>query len=1014
MNSVSRRRLLLAASLCGIASLFATLPLHSAPPALVAPGGPKSPEEELKSFHLPPGFEIQLVAAEPYVRKPININFDPRGRLWVTESVEYPFPAPEGKPHRDSIRILEDRNGDGRADEVTTFTEGLNIPIGVLPLTRGAVVYSIPTISRFEDRDGDSRADGREVLYQTYGYRDTHGMTGEFTWGFDGWIYACHGFSNSSTVKAKDGTTLEMQSGNVYRFRPDGSRLEQFTHGQVNPFGLTFDPLGNLYSCDCHSRPIYQLLRGAYYPSFGKPHDGLGFAPEMMTHDHGSTAIAGLAYYAADQFPEAYRDTLFVGNVVTNRINHDRIEWHGSSPKAIQQPDFLTSDDPWFRPVDIKLGPDGALYVADFYNRIIGHYEVPLTHPGRDRERGRIWRIVYKGTSDAPATPPRKPRNDWTTAAVADLVQDLAHPNITVRMLATNQLVERGSNAHGAVEGALKSSANADQRVHALWVLERIGNLDEGRLDQAAQDPDRTVRTHAQRILSERKELSERTAKVALDGLNDADPFVQRAAADALARHPGLDRVQPLLRLLQAAPAADTHLRHVVRMTLREQFRADAAWKQFPISALGVADEKAVAGIAPGVPSAEAAAFLLAHLRRHAENGRLPHDQVQHCARYASPDRVVELLAFARDFSGPLNERVAIFKAFQQGTQARGNKLSADALRWAEGIVQQLLAAKNERDVLTGLELTGTLKLSGSRDLLVQRGTDHAKSDALRGAALTALVALDPKQAVPTLVQVLSDAGNPAPVREKSVQLLSGINRAEAQEPLVQALPTASSRLQIHLAVGLAGTNAGAEKLLEAVAAGKASPRLLQERFVEIRLAALSLPRLQERVAKLTQGLPPADERVQKLLQSRRDGFMSAKAEVARGQKVFEKNCAACHQVANQGTKIGPQLDGVGVRGLDRLLEDVLDPNRNVDQAFRMTTLNLNNGQVVSGLLLREQGAVLVLANAQGQEVMVPKEQVEERATSQLSPMPANLSEQIPENDFYDLLAFLLDQKQKK
>ncbi len=234
-------------------------------------------------------------------------------------------------------------------------------------------------------------------MYTSYGFKDTHGMTNAFTWGFDGWIYACHGFSNESTVKGKDGQPIVMQSGNTYRMKPDGSHLEYYTHGQVNPFGLAFDPLGNLYSCDCHSRPIYCLLPEAYYPSFGKPHDGLGFGPEMVTHDHGSTGIGGIVYYAAEHFPKAYRDNIFIGNVVTSRINRDTLEWHGSSPKGIAQPDFLVSDDPWFRPVDLELGPDGALYVADFYNRIIGHYEVPLTHPGRDRERGRIWRIVYKG-----------------------------------------------------------------------------------------------------------------------------------------------------------------------------------------------------------------------------------------------------------------------------------------------------------------------------------------------------------------------------------------------------------------------------------------------------------------------------------------------------------------------------------------------------------------------------------------------------------------------------------------
>ena len=259
-------------------------------------------------------------------------------------------------------------------------------------------------------------------------------MTNAFTWGFDGWIYACHGFSNSSTVEGSDHAAITMKSGNVYRMRPEGTHLEYFTHGQVNPFGLAFDPLGNLYSSDCHSRPIYQLLRGAWYPSFGAPHDGLGFGPDMMKHDHGSTGIAGIVSYAADHFPEPYRGTMFIGNVVTNRINHDRLEWHGSTPKAIAQPDFLWSDDNWFRPVDLELGPDGALYVADFYNRIIGHYEVPLTHPGRDRERGPdLADRLSRPPGPGPGSRPVARRGGRPEATREDLIADLGHPNLAVR-----------------------------------------------------------------------------------------------------------------------------------------------------------------------------------------------------------------------------------------------------------------------------------------------------------------------------------------------------------------------------------------------------------------------------------------------------------------------------------------------------------------------------------------------------------------------------------------------------
>src|SRR5688572_25666744 len=259
-------RLTFAAGLVVLASL--SIPHRSAAQDLVAPTDARSPDEERKAFKLPPGFEPQLVAAHPDIQKPMNIAFDPKARLWVTDTVEYPYPAAAGKAPRDTVKILEDFDESGRARKITTFADNLNIPIGVLPLPQPgtALVYAIPNIFLMTDADGDSRADRRDVLLGTYGFKDTHGMTNSFTLGFDGWVYACHGFSNDSVVRASDGLEVRMNSGNVYRFKPDGSRVEMHSRGQVNPFGLCFDPLGNLYSADCHSRPQYLLLRGAYYP----------------------------------------------------------------------------------------------------------------------------------------------------------------------------------------------------------------------------------------------------------------------------------------------------------------------------------------------------------------------------------------------------------------------------------------------------------------------------------------------------------------------------------------------------------------------------------------------------------------------------------------------------------------------------------------------------------------------------------------------------------------------------
>src|SRR6266480_318275 len=162
----------------------------------------------------------------------------------------------------------------------------------------------------------------------------------------------------------------------------------------------------------------------------------------MIFHGHGSTAISGIVYYEDDLWPEEYRDNILTGNVMTSRVNRDAVTFTGSTPLANERPDFVSTDDPWFRPVNLQLGPDGALYIADFYNRIIGHYEVPLTHPGRDRERGRIWRVVYRG-ADGKARPPA-PVPDLTKASVEKLAADLGHPNLAVRTLAANLLAESG------------------------------------------------------------------------------------------------------------------------------------------------------------------------------------------------------------------------------------------------------------------------------------------------------------------------------------------------------------------------------------------------------------------------------------------------------------------------------------------------------------------------------------------------------------------------------------------
>ena len=994
----------------------------SALPQHIAPTPHLPPPEEAARFRLPPGFVAQLVAAEPKIKKPINLAFDARGRLWVTCTEEYPFPAPAGRDPRDQIVILSDFAPTGEARRVEVFADKLNIPIGIAPLpdARSALAFSIPSIWELRDTDNSGTADQRQVRYSRFGYNDTHGMVNALCMGFDGWIYACHGFANHSTVKGSDQREHRMYSGNTFRFKRDGSHVQGYTYGQVNPFGMTLDPLGFLYTADCHSKPITQLIPGAYYSSGGRPHDGLGFGPHATPHDHGSTALCGLSYYDADHFPPGYRGRLFLGNVVTNRINSDLLQWEGATPHAREQPDFLVSHDPWFRPVDIQLGPDGALYVADFYNRIIGHYEVPLDHAGRDRTSGRIWRIVYRGL-DGNAPPPSMPRADWTTATPEELVADLSYANLTVRLIATHQLVERGRGVAAAVRVAL-GGQSAHARAHAAWVLERLGVLTEAELGQLLADPQMLVRVHALRILAHRERLTEQQRATVHRLLRQDEPIVQRVAAEVLYRAPELAHLRPLLDARHATPAQDTHRLHMIRIALREQLRQPEAWELLgqgpaagcdaPKLPLTQADSAALADVAVGVPTEQSARFLMRHLRQHGDTLENVQRFVKHIARYGSDADNADLLAWARDYQpNSLPTQLQLVIVIHKGRQERGTPPSQPTTAYIAAIVGKCLQSDNPGLLQPSIELVGALRLQQYQAELTKLATDRQKPQNLRFAAVSALSVLDREAAVPIVANWLHDQAQPREVRMQAAATLGTINTPSARGELTKALVNAPASTAGTIALHLASSPEGADQLLQLVQAGKASARLLQDRTLSVRLTDSKLPGVAERIRRLTVGLPSADQAMRTLLEQRRQQFDQANADPTRGAKVFTQHCAICHQLAGQGAKIGPQLDGIGNRGLERLLEDILDPSRNVDEAFRTTHLVLKSGRTLAGLLVREQGATLTLADAQGKEIAIALDDVEERYVSPISPMPANFAQQVSEADFRDLLAYLLQQR---
>ena len=808
-----------------------------------------------------------------------------------------------------------------------------------------------------------------------------------------------------------------MTSGNTFRVRIDGSHVDQFSFGQVNPFGMTFDPRGDMFTADCHSRPGMLVLRGGCYSSFGKPHDGLGFAPEIMTHEHGSTGIAGIVYYTGGPLPAEYRDTIFLGNPVTGIINHDRITTHGSTHYGVELPDFMTCDDLWFRPVDLQLATDGSIYVADFYNCIIGHYEVPLTHPLRDKTRGRIWRISYVGKDGR--TP--QPKHGRPLASVGGDAGRFALQRriCPTRTFATHELVDRiGQPAIAAVRNASKP------RTAPQPESTRSGCC-------SGWEPS-TANWHArcvQRCRSARREFmrSRPLAKMpwgAWRAISGAETPRRcgsvRAAGGGRGARAASRPARTSTRWSSCGgptDASDTMLIHVTRIALRNTVRGASGrqWDELRQRYQAAADTQTrLIDVCMGIHTPAAAglalAFLTANPQRRRRLGRFAglhrqHDRSRPPARGRSDGARV-----SRQGSRP---RSAACSSRCSARAANGARPIPDELKnWADAVAHSLFEGHNARSASRAVSsLAEEAQLPSAVPVLVKI-LNTPRQQRFQPAAAEALVRIDATAALPAIEMAVRNPESPLKIRCSVVETLRQTN-----DP---AEPGVSGRL----AAGrpAAAGDVGRRHAGPQPRRGRRPDRGRRKGALRARNCWPTRPSgrgckrwpgrsWQVALAKLLEGLPKIDERINQLIATRAAEFAKASPNAERGVAVFQKNCAACHQIAGKGNRVGPQLDGAGNRGVERLLEDVLDPNRNVDVDFRATILALDDGQVANGIIVREEGPVLVLVDSKGAEQRIAKSKIEQRTQTKLSPMPANVAEQLSPQELNDLLAYLLKQR---
>lgn len=944
-----------------------------------APGPPLSPAQALEKMTVPDGFTVELVASEPDIVNPVAMTFDEQGRIWITESLEYP--RREAGPGRDRVKVLEDTDGDGAADKFTVFADGLNIPSGIAVGAGGVWVANAPDILFMTDEDGDGRADKREVVVTGFGRDDTHELPNSLTWGPDGWLYGLNGVFNRSVVEHR-GKKFDFTCA-LFRIHPRTRDFELFAEGTSNPWGVAWDAEGSAFVSACVIDHLWHLTESGYYHRQGGPYPPFAWKIEsIVRHKHQQAAYCGIHYFDSDAYPPEYRNVLFMGNIHGNCINCDTIERDGSTYFGRPRDDFLSANDAWFMPVVQKTGPDGCLYVLDWYDRYHCYQDANRDPAGIDRLKGRLYRIRHKNS-------PRLPAVNLAKESDSRLIDRLASGNGYRRDTAQRLLRERALPAtRKRLETLVLDGAKPrTQRLHALWALVGMGPLEPGFHGQLLSHEDATFRAWGVRAAGNARRVSPAIRKKIESLAADASPDVRLQTAIAARKIEGLDAMPLLVDVLQNS-ADDKLIPQIVWQNLHPLL--ETASDRF----LTLVDKHPVLQTAPF------AAML---------------------------PRLVERVLGRRKFDSALVLQLYELTAAQSvGAPGLGAGL-LDVL--ATKVENRELAGPSLEALRTGLAPRLQSVLAGPSDgplflesaRLAAAWGDAAGAAAMqkvladvqapaerRLQALGALAASRNETLLSAVEAALGDAaGNPVEFRRRVLDALGRLEDEAVASVVLAAYPNMEPELKPQAIELLTGRTVWAKALLGAIGAKQVPAEALNANQVRKLLASKDddLARLVAANwgALRTERNPQRDDFIAQMRQQLRQ----RQGDAFTGAEVFKKVCGQCHKIYGAGQEVGPDITVNGRSSFAQLLSNVFDPSLVVGAAYRGYTIVTVDGRVVNGLLVEDNEQRVVLRVQGGKLETIARGDIDESAASQLSLMPEGLEKQLMPQELADLFAYL-------
>jgi putative heme-binding domain-containing protein len=978
--------------------------------ALADESQPTPPEQAVERFELAPGLRMELVASEPRVVQPLSLSFDERGRLWVVQYRQYPFPAglkvvrydqylravfdkvplppPHHEPGKDCITVLEDRDADGRYETSRDVIDGLNIATSVVVGGGGMWVLNPPYLLFYPDADGDAQPDGPPVVHLSgFGLEDTHSVANSLKWGPDGWLYGANGSTTTGDVETRRGQRTSFLGQCIWRYHPKREVFEIYAEGGGNTFSLEIDGVGRVFSGTNNGD-----TRGMYYPqgSYGIKNWGkhgpltnpfaFGFFEHMRFEGDGDRFAQAFSIYEGGTLPEEYRGNIIAANALHNRVWASRLYPDTSTFRTVDSPPLAVSDDRWFRPVDVEVGPDGAVYLADWYDSRLSHVD---PRDNWHKSSGRIYRVQgsaaprpekEQGWSTALACPTHFDLTTWTTPQLIELFQ---HPNRFFRQTAVRVLVEREDRQSLPLLLAALAGREKWPSLHALWTLYQLQAIDDGLWKRALQHEDPDVRRWAVRLLGD-------------DGQAGAE--VLQAIVERAADEPALAVRTQLASSAKRLPAA-TGLAIVEKLTAYDQDLADL-------------HQGLLVWWAMEAHCAHARPQVLALFEQPSFWGRPMVQQyllervIQRCVLdSAKPDwaSVDRLLASAPG----LEPQRALVPGLRQAVAGQTSISMPAAI---QEHLARYRAAANESDLPMQIR-------AGDLPAIQAAVAAIGKAETAMGERLEYVELLGRgrvQAAVPGMLKLLSETKAPA-LQRVALQALGNFEDPKIGQTICNQL-----HRTLNMEPGMRDT------ALRVLASRSAWAHQLLKEIEESRLPAAWVPTevlqqlrlhadesLQQRLQRIwgqtRESSAELAEKIEAVTQTVRAGG----GDVHAGRELFTRKCGTCHTLFQQGGKTGPNLTGYERSNLAFMVPSIVDPSSAIREEFTQFQILTSDGRVVMGLIEQQDGRAVTLRTADNQTQLISRDQIEQLQASKLSIMPEGLLDDLAEGQLRDLFAYL-------